>query len=210
MSTNRIQELVEQGAADDEPDETPAPDEPTPTPEPEPQPEPPPMGAKELAAVGKSIDKENDRHEKRLRELYGAAFEAMRPCPLCLTEGFVPPAPPDGLAPEQVAAVHEALGEGEQVELPMLEGVIRCPKCDGWGHVATPSRNVENATKGCLNCSTRGYVEHFEQPAQPSPSATVYPIGNGAGTLPPVPGELDAWSRPTGHPHYGIAPALVQ
>jgi hypothetical protein len=169
----------------------------------------PPMGAKELAALGKKIDAENERHEKRLRELYGDAFEEMRDCPLCLSEGFVPPLTADALPPEQVEAVRAALGENEQPELLMLEGVERCPKCDGWGEVETPARNAANRTKPCLACDTRGYREQFDIPA-PAPLPPPWQAyANGASPPPPVWGEVDAWNRPAGHPHYGRDPASV-
>jgi hypothetical protein len=134
----------------------------------------------------------------------------LRPCPLCDAEGHLMPIPLEERDPEQVAAVHAALGEHEQPDLKPMEGVERCPKCDGWGHVATPSRNPENKTKTCLACDTRGYREVI--PGQDQwvvPAPVVQPIGNGYAP-PPVYGEVDAWNRPAGHPHYNIAPADVR
>jgi hypothetical protein len=210
MSSTAIREAIERDeAAAAEPDapET-GPDAPEPEPEPAPQPAPP--TEKELAALGKKIDAENARHSNKLRELYGAMWADLGPCPLCDAEGHLMPIPLEDRDPAQVEAVRAALGEHEAPDLLMLEGVERCPKCDGWGEVETPSRNDANRTKACVACSTRGYrevipgVEGYPIPAAVAP---LYP--NGA-PPPPVPGELDAWNRPAGHPHYGIAPALVQ
>jgi hypothetical protein len=127
-----------------EPEPEPEP-EPADEPQPEPEPQPAPMGEKELAALGKKIDAENERHEKRLRELYGEQFEEMRGCPLCLTEGFMFPMPLEARDPAQVEAVHAALGELDAPELQEADWLELCPKCDGWGKVKTPAKNAENA-----------------------------------------------------------------
>jgi hypothetical protein len=204
VSSTAIREAIERDEA-----AAAEPDAPEPEPQPEPAPEPPPPTAKELAALGKKIDAENDRHAKRLQELYGAMWADLSPCPLCDAEGHLMPIPVEERDPAQVEAVRAALGEHEQPELLMLEGVERCPKCDGWGVVETPSRNPENRTKTCQACSTRGYREVMPgQDAWIVPAPVVQPIGNGYAP-PPVYGEVDAWNRPAGHPHYGRDPVSV-
>jgi hypothetical protein len=189
--------------------------EPEPEPEPadepadEPEPQPAPMGEKELAALGKKIDAENERHEKRLRELYGDHFEGMRDCPLCMAEGFLLPIPLEARDPAQVEAVHAALGERDAPELRKAEWLMICKECDGWGKVQTPAKNDENAVVNCRACSSRGYLEKppeaipFVPPPPPPPQ-----FANGT-QPPPIFGELDPWNRPAGHPHFGRNPAEV-
>jgi hypothetical protein len=191
-----------------EPEPEPEP-EPADEPQPEPEPQPAPMGEKELAALGKKIDAENERHEKRLRELYGEQFEEMRDCPLCLTEGFMFPLPLEARDPAQVEAVHAALGELDAPELQEADWLELCPKCDGWGYVKTPAKNAENAKVPCRECASRGYREKVPEPipfTPPPPPPPVY--GNGYGS-PPVFGEVDAWNRPSTHPHFGRDPVSV-
>jgi hypothetical protein len=209
VSSTAIRDAIERDeAAAAEPD-APEPDAPEPQPEPEPEPQPAPPTAKELETLGRKIDAENERHAKRLQELYGAMWADLNPCPLCDGEGHTAPIPLEQRDPAQVEAVHAALGEHEQPELMPMEGVERCPKCDGWGHVESPSRNEENRIKPCLECQTRGYREVMPGAVNyPMPVAVPAPYANG--TNPPaVVGQLDNWNRPFGHPHYGIEPSLV-
>jgi hypothetical protein len=209
VSSTAIREAIERDEAAAAEVETPEPEPDTPEPEPEPEPQPAPPTEKELAALGKKIDAENDRHAKRLQELYGAMWADLRPCPLCDAEGHLMPIPLEERDPAQVAAVHAALGEHETPDLMPMEGVKRCPKCDGWGHVESPARNEENRIKPCLACQTRGYQEVMPgADAYPQPAAVPPPYTNGA-PQPPVIGQLDQWNRPFGHPHYGVEPALV-
>jgi hypothetical protein len=171
--------------------------------------EQPPMGAKELAALGKKIDAENDRHEKRLRELYGDAFEEMRDCPLCMSEGFVPPLSAETMPPEQVAAVHAALGENQAPDLLGARDTEMCEDCDGHGLVRTHSKRDEHLTKNCATCAGRGFIETAGkvQP-YPQPQPVPMPYSNGQ-PPPPVFGEVDQWSRPAGHRHFGVDPAIL-
>jgi hypothetical protein len=209
MSSTAIREAIERDEAAAAEPETPEPDAPEPEPEPEPEPQPAPPTAKELEALGRKIDRENERHAKALQALYGPMWADLSPCPLCDAEGHTAPIPLDQRDPAQVAAVHAALGEHEQPELLPMEGVERCPKCDGWGHVESPSRNEENRIKPCLECQTRGYREVMPGAVNyPAPVAVPAPYTNGA-PPPPVWGEVDQWNRPAGHPHYGRDPVSV-
>jgi hypothetical protein len=189
-----------------EPEPEPEPDD---QPAPEPAPQPAPMGEKELAALGKKIDAENERHEKRLRELYGEQFEAMRDCPLCLTEGFMFPLPLEARDPAQVEAVRAALGELTAPDLQDADWLELCPKCDGWGKVKTPAKNAENAEVNCRECASRGYREKVEPAIAWTPPAPPPTYGNGAPFAPPVYGEVDQWNRPSTHPHFGRDPVSV-
>jgi hypothetical protein len=209
MSSTAIRDAIERDEAAAAEVETPEPEPEPDTTEPEPEPQPAPPTAKELEALGKKIDAENDRHARRLQDLYGAMWADLSPCPLCDGEGHTAPIPLEHRDPAQVEAVHAALGELEQPELRMLEGVERCPKCDGYGVVETPSRNPENRTKNCLACDTRGYREMMPgQDTWAAPPAFQFQGGNGS-PPPPVWGEVDAWNRPAGHPHYGRDPITV-
>jgi hypothetical protein len=210
VSSTAIREAIERDEAAAAEVDTPEPEPDTPEPEPEPEPQPAPPSEKELAALGKKIDAENDRHAKRLQELYGAMWTDLRPCPLCDAEGHLMPLPVEERDPAQVAAVHEALGEHEQPELVEARDTEECEHCAGYGLVLTRSKREEHLVKNCATCDGRGYINSAGKIVQyPPPAPPPIAIGNGYAP-PPVYGEVDAWNRPAGHPHYNIAPADVR
>lgn len=96
-------------------------------------------------------------------------------------------------------------------EMPLKEAVdkVKCEPCDGWGQVLSGARNPATRVQPCTNCGGSGFEVKVkvagEQTYQPVYGEIVpaYVDVNGGGQGP------DAWQRPAGHPHYGIAPSLV-
>jgi hypothetical protein len=169
-------------------------------------PEPPPVTEATFRKLGESIAKEDARHEKRLREIYGDLWGERDTCPLCLQEGFVIPAEPGQFDPEQRDAVLSVMGEGGPTEAATHQSKVRCEQCDGWGQLYTGSRNEAYKYDACLFCNGSGTVDKSvlaSAQAQPlEPSAVYFP--------PPAPDPAsvnrDQWGRPMGHERYGVDP----
>jgi hypothetical protein len=161
--------------------------------------------AKQLEAMGKAIDKASTVHETALRRILGDQFEEWMPCPLCMTDGHFAPIPREQRDPDQIAAVHAALGEDGYSELSAATWLVKCETCNGKGQVRTPSDNPDHAVVNCRDCASRGYNE------APLPSVAAVPAWAPPPPPPspvewyPVPGgQPDAWGKPAGHPQWGI------
>jgi hypothetical protein len=192
-----------------EPELEPEPDEDPDELEPEPEPEPEPVTEARIREIQRKTNAEDERHEKRLREIMGDLFEGYEPCPLCLSSGFLMPFPPGAFDPEQARAVELAMGAGESVPRKKHPTKVRCEACDGWGELDTDSRRPEYARDACLVCNGFGTVDSALQssegqlvtPAQWTPPPAYEPT--------PPPPNADGWGRPMGHPHWGVPPSQV-
>lgn len=108
----------------------------------------------------KQMERENERHAKRVAEIMGADFELVHVCEACagFAAGFTLEAP--DTAPE--------LLHGEMFE--------RCVKCNGWGAVLTGSVNDIGRTTTCQNCTGQGYVTKVPTlPDVPAPASVLNP-----------------------------------
>lgn len=180
------------------------------------------------AADGKS-DRENERHRKRVEEIYEGEAEEFTECPMCLGH-------PAGVLKylifpdEQRDAIMAALGLSEQENYKPMDGAALCDKCDGYGRVTTPSKVPGEHVKLCPACTQLGPdgipfatgwrkipgpndppQANVYQLATPAPGAPVWTPADGTYTPPPAPEPpaYDAWNRPAGHPHFNIPPADV-
>jgi hypothetical protein len=181
--------------------------EPADEPELEPDAEPEPhveSSQTTLAKRDKALTTETKRHETALRKAYGDDFETLAPCPLCLTDGWVIPAPPGAFPPEQWDAVKIAAGQDAGENFKLAYYAEPCPTCDGWGKVATGSHVTDLGTPICRDCNGQGWREK-QAPLAPVASwqpPVAPPIVNrlpGEDT-----GEYDKWGRPAGHERFGI------
>jgi hypothetical protein len=169
-------------------------------------PEPEPITEAMLRAIGEKVGKEDERHEKRLREIYGDLFAGRVPCPLCLQEGFLIPVEPGDFDPDQRGAVLAAMGESGPTHAAVHQTKVRCPHCQGWGQLYTGSRNPAHEYDACLICSGMGTVERSVLEAADAHRASE---ANGAHVyLPPpaAPAVNDSWGRPPSHERYGVDP----
>ena len=138
-------------AAEASTDDDEAADEETAAPDPEPTPE------LDMKKAAKAMERENERHAKRVEEIMGADFELVHPCPKCETfaAGFTFEAPED--QPEML--------HGAQFE--------RCTDCNGYGAVLTGSLADHGRIQTCLTCSGQGFVNKptlvTPLPAGPTP-----------------------------------------
>ncbi len=163
----------------------------------------------DFEAQRKKLDKETDRHEKRVREIMADDAELLEACPLCQVPGFVFPfTEADPSAEPRRNAVMEYFGGAEPPFVSAPDKAL-CGRCDGWGQVLTGAKNPTHRVGLCSTCNGNGWtavVEPMPQSGyQPVPGeVSPPPLGNGlAGHAP------DVWERPYGHPHYGVPPALV-
>ncbi len=162
-----------------------------------------------LAERDKKLTQETKRHENALTKIYGDDWSDLAPCPLCLTDGYVIPAPPGAMPPEQWEAIEMAAGqESDTVFLP-AEFSERCDKCDGRGEVLTGAQTEHGRLTACRKCNGSGWVDKVlplaavpqwtpQQPPMPPPENLSLDW-----TRP-----RDGFGRPEGHPRFGIDPAV--
>lgn len=129
--------------------------------EPEPTPEP---DAADVTKAVKQLEREGERHTKRVAEIMGADFALVHPCPTCqdFAAGFTLTAP-----------------EGE---VPMVQATEyeRCTHCNGYGVVLTGALADHGRVQTCLTCNGQGFTHKAsETPSlsavrdEPSPHASL-------------------------------------
>jgi hypothetical protein len=204
-------------------DETPEPepveldepgDETPPEPEPEPEPEPAPLSEKEIEAMMKALDKEATSHTARVSKLLGEEALALIPCAMCMpnVQGFYFPG---SLDDEKRAAIMAALGVVDGEDLETDAGTKMCDYCKGHGETITGSKVANQVTRVCPECMGNGWQTQ-EQAAQRAvvheTAAVASQVLGENVTAPPVAYDLpnvDAWTRPKGHPNYGKNPVYM-
>lgn len=125
---------------------------PTPTPTP-PEPESGEPTDKQLA----SLDREQERHEKRVREIMGGFVAGFEPCDKCSGVGLTSPGP----------------------TAQTNENFKACDTCEGFGLVLTGSLRPGQESRDCPTCLGRGYLERLtEQGASvaPQPGTVAAPL----------------------------------
>lgn len=223
------QDANEQADEELTPDEEPEPD---PDPEPEPEPEQPAnLHTEEWweKAWSKS-EAENRRHADRVSAIFEEESQEFAQCPMCMT------GPAGWLTGNQFSDDHRtlivaALGMDDPSSYEPMRGAVVCDTCKGRGKVKTPSKVAGYQTLMCPDCQQSDpsgrkfatgwrYVPGPHDPARPefqTVSVTPTEIVSSQSAEPaPAQSEAqvidmpyDAWSRPVGHPHFGIPPADV-
>lgn len=125
--------------------------------EPQQQPPAPQPSEKEVEETYKKLDKETERHVKRIAELVGDAFAYLVPCELCdpSMPGFRWPREP---ADEVKVAVRMAIGDRQPENWQADQYSRRCDACEGLGEVVTGSQVRGQTTLPCMICDARGWV----------------------------------------------------
>jgi hypothetical protein len=215
MSAGKYQELVENEAEPDEPDDDEREGlrededaEPIPADVPAESAPAEPV-EQDFAKVQRGIERAAATYEKALQRVMGEDFAMLLPSPLDDIPGYVFPFQPGTEQGEfKRLAVATYFGEGE-VQYPEHPNEVRCETCDGWGELRNGSRRENHALSPCPACMATGHKPKVEAtPAETwkLPPTTVLQdaaLGNGQA------GEADVWGRPAGHPHYGVPPAMV-
>lgn len=169
----------------------------------------PPRSQKEIDAVQDKLKAEAMRHEKAVAKIMGEDFGFLVPNPTDWTPGYIFNVPAMHPMPEQIAALHELLGDAQGVEYLPAEDAEACGKCNALGEVLTGSRKQGQITKLCVGCNGTGWVTK----TIPYVSPTLGQNGTGGATAttlqPNQPIAADRWGRPYGHRDYGLDPSLV-
>lgn len=161
-----------------------------------------------LAARNRALTSETKRHENALRKAYGDDFDTLAVCPLCLSDGWIIPAPPGAMPDEQWQAIEMAAGKGSDARYVQDPDAKLCPKCQGYGKLDTGAHTGELAIRVCGICNGQGWVDASYSAPQPIsylPPPPAIPAENLSldWTRP-----RDGFGRPEGHPRYGIDPAV--
>ncbi len=151
-----------------------------------------------------ALTRERERHANRLGDLLGEAGNDLLPCPLCFhdLQGFVIPASLHDLSDETRGILQAILGVEPEPELQPAEGVVECARCNGFGQLRYPTRNVHLETQTCPACSGNGYT------TAPGQGAAVVPLGGSAAGgvvstfTPAQPCTLCGMAGMAGQPHY--------
>ncbi len=172
---------------------------------------------KEIERRQKSLDREGDRHEKRVREILGADSEGLVKCEACPAAisgyHYGPDDYPPG-SPER--ALYEMLQAGDASMMRHPEWLQTCDECNGFGTVLTGARADLTRTLMCPICKGSGYIDTRRD-------TTAAPIvaENGAEPPPAAPAasvddpDVDMWGRkralPTGevNPRFGKFPIFL-
>lgn len=93
----------------------------------------------------RKLEREQERHEKRVREVMGAHVAGFEPCEHCGGVGLLPPGP----------------------KPQTHENYKPCETCNGFGRVLTGSQRPGNEDVDCPSCRGRGYLERLDANGQP-------------------------------------------
>ena len=171
--------------------------------------QPAPRSQKEIEELQGKLEREAERHAKRVAEIMGDDFSLLVPSPVDWTPGFIFNVPEMHPLPDQVAELHALLGGSAPVELREADDAEGCDKCNALGEVLTGSRKPGQETKPCSACTGTGWRTKLRA-VEP---VTQYDFGqNGVAGVPITPDTYqvkDSWGRPAGHPHFGIDPVLI-
>lgn len=113
--------------------------------------------AKAMRDKTDKLERENERHYKRIVDIMGDDADALVACELCfpMTPGFRwDAAPPE----EQAARVRVALGLPDLTNYPPSSTERTCDDCRGLGKVRTGSSVAGHEAGTCDACGGKGYV----------------------------------------------------
>jgi hypothetical protein len=135
------------------------------------------MSEKDIEAAFRKLDREADRHRKRVSEIMGDEFGVLLACPLCdaVNPGYVLPTPD---VPQRFPAVREFMGDSQPRELKHDQNISRCQVCDGWGTVESGSRVQGQTELACTECGGKGWLGQRAGLAT-LPLGVPLPVGNG-------------------------------
>jgi hypothetical protein len=167
MSATETDEQTETRIAEtmaETPDDTDDTGEPEPEPEPEDgeEPESEAVAARadrtgDIEKTHRALEKEAERHARRVEELMGSDFAALQSCELCweAAPGFRWGRMPD---PETVAHVRVVIGMPDLSNFAPSSTERQCDDCRGRGKVRTGSCVSKYETAICDACKGKGWV----------------------------------------------------
>jgi hypothetical protein len=176
--------------------------------EPEPEPEPGEGGTvlseKDAEKAAEKLEREDDRHAKRIGEIMGEDSLMLVRCEFCEPgmSGFHWPA---SMLPADDSRVifYEAVGGGVEEQMVQPDRYQRCEYCKGFGQVRTGSRNALTANITCPKCLNAGYMD-MNPGEGANPQAPAMIGGGNEQQTPEMPAEeTDFLGRPRSHPNFG-------
>lgn len=198
---------------DAEPDDTPEPDAEPADDQPTDDQPTEPEGLVLTEELIRKLDRAANNHRKKIIELLGPEA-GEHECPLCQTLGYLPEAPVEGTEYVVVVEDGQSMLIGRMVE-PLGEyepaqDKETCDECKGKGLVSSGSLVPEFRIVACGKCQGAGWRmkprDQATTTAAPVAGLYVPDVTN----VQPVAGPADAWGRPSGHAHYGVAPADIR
>jgi hypothetical protein len=147
----------------------------------EPPAEPPPASEKELRAIGDKLEREDERHARRVEEIMGEAALDLIQCPTCIkvAAGWLYPPRIEPLPAEAEAGMRALLGLPDTAILEPDPTKKLCPRCKGHGRLATPSLVQGYTEVDCGLCANVGYVTKAEQQTNGAGEPEAVPVLTG-------------------------------
>lgn len=173
--THEEEHETHEAAPDEEttPDETEAPDETREEEREEPDTEtveafedPPRVPAASVEAQKKQqdkdrekLDRENERHDKRVREIMGEDAAYLVNCPLCgdVSTGFLMVQEEGVISEDHLSKLKELLGIGLPSQLRPHPTAHKCETCDGEGECSSGSKRAGFDVIQCPTCNGKGW-----------------------------------------------------
>ena len=191
----------------DQPEPAPEPEpEQAPEPEPEPEPEQTPeaLSEREISKRIDALEREKDRHAKRVSEILQEEALDLIECEACepAIPGFHYPAHMYATGSAQ-QTLYELLAGGTDAQMKHPERYVTCGTCNGFGQVLTGARNDLTRLITCPECKGAGYHDRQDTATQVVPLQPAPPAENGAADGWQQPTDADFLGRPRGHPNFG-------
>jgi hypothetical protein len=145
------------------------------------------MSEGEQAKILDKLDREADRHTKRLQEILLEDALMLLPCELCNPRhaGWVDL---KQISDEVKQRVRVMIGDREPVKREHDRYSRRCEACNGEGEVETGSKVSGQSNLPCIDCGSKGWVPVGPERAPGRPAVQVAPAAaNGQTTPEPAP-----------------------
>jgi hypothetical protein len=169
-----------------------------------------PTTEKEIEKAQNALQREAERHDKRVAEIMGADAEGLVRCEACALNlpGYHWPA--EMFEPGSGERILYDLLAGEQAQ-PLQPGFLEtCSACNGVGRWKTGSfASEEMKWLTCSVCGGKGYQDTRGQ--TPSQTTTPVLVAVPEPDVPafPDPPEVDFMNRPKGHMNFGKLPQYM-
>lgn len=147
------------------------------------------LSQKDIESRLDKLNREGERHAKRVVEIMGSSMQDLKPCELCWT--FAPGFRFNPIPDEQRAHVMVTLGLSEVGNYAEDTHSQACADCRGYGVVATGSKVQGQEALPCLNCNGRGWMG--DRAGAPGPAPPLSPMSepdNGAPEVVPQSQEV--------------------
>lgn len=106
------------------------------------------------------LEKENERHDARVREIMGEDAQYLVNCPLCgdVSTGFLMVGEQGIIGEDKLNELRDLLGIASAKQLKQHPTVHTCETCDGLGRVATGSKVTGYDSIDCPECVGKGWT----------------------------------------------------